>query len=137
MENLVLDATVPVETPVLQPVEVNPFDHHELARYAVEAYRNGKVVTKELSDPAWQRFFAYTDRESYLVWVAAWKANYRELSLRQRAIKAELRAAGSDLPWGPSREVIENRHYAQLLLGLRAAAKIDSWAKRQAARSEA
>jgi len=137
MESLVLDSSVSAEMPVLQPVMATPFDHHELARYAVEAYREGKVVLKELNDPAWQRFFAYTERESYLAWVAAWKANYRELTLRQRAIKAELRAAGSDLPWGPSREVIENRHYAQLLLGLRAAAKIDSWAKRQAAHAEA
>jgi len=99
MESLVLDSTVPAQMPVLQPVVATPFDHHEMARYAIEAYKDGKVVLKELNDPAWQRFFAYTERESYLAWVAAWKANYRELTLRQRTIKAELRAAGSNLPW--------------------------------------
>jgi hypothetical protein len=67
--------------------------------------------------------FPYTDRASYLGFVAEWKAIYAALSADIRAQKRD-RADHS-----------RNSRLAFGLLALRTAAKADSWAKRQALRA--
>jgi hypothetical protein len=79
-------------------------------------------------------YLTYTDRESYLAFVADWKSTYANLSATIRAGKAQWRAAGSDIPYPLVRDHVANRHLARTLLALRAAGKVDSRAKREAAR---
>jgi hypothetical protein len=80
--------------------------------------------------------FSYTDRTSYLEQVRTWKGLYAELSGAIRAAKSVCRNAQragdstasrqqADLAWQASQ--------ARSLLAWRRLAKLDSWAKRQAA----
>ena len=78
---------------------------------------------------------SYEGRDSYLGWVAAWKAGYRALTLEIRAIKAGEQAPGDVLP----AECVIDRNgakaFARAMLALRAAGKRDSWAKATAAKA--
>ena len=80
-------------------------------------------------------FFTYTDRESYLAWVADWKAEYAALSARIRAEKRErrqLQRAGA-YDSAAARPLVCDRRLARAMLALRRAAKRDSWARRSVA----
>ena len=93
--------------------------------------------------PAWEAnengafnpFFDYHDRATYLAWVEAWKQQYAALAAeirRHKAARPALQRAGLyDSP--AARPLHQARRSCYLLLLLRRAAKRDSWAKRQAA----
>src|SRR5436190_14113907 len=88
------------------------------------------------ADHAFDPFFAYTDRESYLAWVAGWNDDYRQLTTEIRRLKRErpaLQRAGAydSVAAGP---LVDARQAARALLALRRASKRDSWAKRSAAK---
>jgi hypothetical protein len=89
----------------------------------------------EADDPKLVPFLAYTDRESYLAWVAAWKAEYKSLSATIRTEKREWRAAGSNIPWQLQFSLPNHKRLARTLLALRHAGKADSWARAQAAKA--
>ena len=93
--------------------------------------------------PAWEAneghafdpFFTYTDRESYLAWAAGWKEDYRDLAAEIRRLKRErptLQRTGAYDP-AAAAPLVAGRKMARALLALRRASKRDSWAKRSAA----
>lgn len=95
--------------------------------------------------PAWEAndngafnpFFEYTDRATYLAWVAGCKAQYGELAAairREKAARPDLQRAGL-YDRAAARPLVEARVAARAMLALRRAAKRDSWAKRNAARA--
>jgi hypothetical protein len=118
-----------------------PFDYQPLLALRKWVKGTGWVLPEPL-DPAWAAHLTYTDRETYLAWVSEWKAIYAALTVAQRARKAARRegqrtgvalAAPQDTTnptwwWGPA----EGKTHARALLALRAAGKVDSWAKRNA-----
>ena len=114
-----------------------PFGRWSL--YALYKWVDGKRTLPAPSDPAYGEHFTYTDRESYLAWVADWKAVYRALSEAQRGHKAAIRAAGGDVATQASEQAAraDGAKQARALLAIRAAAKLDSWAKRSAAKEAA
>jgi len=111
-----------------------PFGRWSL--YALYKWVDGKRILPELTDPAYAEHFTYTDRESYLAWVADWKAAYAALSDAQRGHKAAIRAAAGDAATQATEQAThaDGRKQARALLAIRAAAKLDSWAKRNAAK---
>jgi hypothetical protein len=113
-----------------------PFDRWPLLQLLAR-HEGGQLIPRSIEDPAYAAHFAYTDRESYLAWVAAWKEAYRALSLAQRERKAARRAAGSSVPAQIWWDLYDGAHQAWAMLALRAAAKRDSWAKRCALLSSA
>jgi len=123
-----------------------PFDYHPLLALRKWVKGSGWILPTPL-DLAWAAHLTYTDRETYLAWVTEWKAVYAALTVAQRARKAAAReaqrtgvapvapqdtAANPTWWWGPA----EGKTHARALLALRAAGKVDSWAKRNAARGE-
>ena len=124
----------------------DPFDHHPLL--ALRKHVEGEGWTLPAADdPAWAPHLTYTDRESYLAWVTRWQTVYAALSVAQRARKAATREAARAISrgekpaptindgsanwwWSPA----EGKTHARALLALRAAGKVNSWAKRNAAR---
>jgi hypothetical protein len=148
--------TLPVITPALpaKPAVLrrfptaaeDPFGYHPLL--SLRKHQDGGGWTMpEPGDPAWAAHLTYANREGYLGWVKEWKAVYAALSAAQRARKAAEREAaraisrgekpapavndGSDNWWW---SVAEGKTHARALLALRAAGKVDSWAKRNANR---
>ena len=105
------------------------------ALLAISPYETKDRLTAD--DPALRPFLTYTDRDSYLAWVASWKAQYRALSATIRAEKREWRAAGSNIPRPLQISRRDHTRIARTALALRAAGKIDSWARAQAAKSVA
>lgn len=82
-------------------------------------------------------FMTYTDRESYLEWVKAWKAQYAGLTEAQRATKAKVFPVGfANADDKDIAALHHQRRLARAMLALRRHAKADSWAKRQAAKAE-
>ena len=114
-----------------------PFGRWSL--YALYKWVDGQRTLPALDDPAYEEHFTYTDRESYLAWVAEWKATYAALSSAQREHKAAIRAAAGDLATQASEQAAhaDGRKQARALLAIRAAAKLDSWAKRNALKEQA
>lgn len=102
------------------------------ALLAITPYKVAERLTAD--DPKLVPFLTYTDRDSYLAWVAAWKEEYRLTSGAIRIEKRQWRAAGSDIPWPLQVSLRDHRRAARSLLALRAAGKRDSSARARAAR---
>lgn len=103
------------------------------ALLSITPYKSADALAAD--DPKLAPFLTYETRDSYLAWVAAWKAEYRALSAAIRAEKLEWRAAGSDIPWQLAVSLRDHKRLARSLLALRHAGKIDSWARAQAIRT--
>ena len=83
-------------------------------------------------------FLVYTDRASYLAWVADWKITYAELSTQIRSDKAacrEMQRAGDINASRLQVKLNDERISARMLLALRRVAKADSWTRATAARA--
>ena len=107
-------------------------------RRDIPVYRPSELEWARNEKGELARYLAYTDRQSYLDWVAAWKAAYRDLSERLRAEKRAFRESQrSGVPDPIAAGLFPDRRLARALLAIRAAGKRDSWAKAQAARRAA
>jgi hypothetical protein len=90
-------------------------------------------------DRAVREALRFTDRESYLAWVAAWKAAYRRVADEIRAQRRIMRdPAAGDLDRGAA---MSRRHSGRIaafnLLVLRHAGKAESRRRRDACRAAA
>jgi hypothetical protein len=90
----------------------------------------------EEADPELTLQLDISSRLAYLDWVGAWKLAYRELSGQIRGHKADVRAAGSNIPLGLSFIRADERDLARALLTLRHLGKRLSWERALAARAE-
>ncbi len=106
-----------------------PFSEHSIERIATRDSEG--IHLPDTGDAAWKPFLTYTDRTSYLKWVADWKSVYRELSVAQRLRKTVIREAGSSASAEQWRALIGGKLHARGMLALRAAAKLDSASRRR------
>jgi len=127
------ETTFPTEELSSQLAAVG-FDGKALATLTALAPRQGPVI---MTDSSFAEFFFYQDRESYLAWVAQWKALYRALSAEIRQQKRAVRKADNDATWQQRHALWQNQRLARALLALRAAAKRDSWQRATAVRAGA
>ena len=70
----------------------------------------------------------FTDKQTYLVWRATWREQYKELSHQIRALKAELRQYLKDnpysvFPYGINAALARSRKEATIQLNIRAFSK--------------
>jgi hypothetical protein len=89
---------------------------------------------EENANHAFDPFFTYTDRESYLAWTAEWKRSYADLTADIRDLKRArqaLQRSGS-YDRAAAAPLMRGKKLARALLALRRAAKRDSWARRNA-----
>lgn len=81
----------------------------------------------------------FQDRETYLVWRARWKADYKALSAQITEIKRQLRRDNAGLSSEQMSSLQSQHHYLALkateMLELRAEAKVEA-ARQYAARRE-
>jgi len=101
-----------------------------LWKYSAEDHR---YVLPEPTDPAWAPYIDLSSKDAYLAWVTSWKAAYAALTVAQRERKAAVANAsreGKVIPWD---DLYNGKGYARTLLALRAAGKVQSWARRNAA----
>ena len=97
-------------------------------------------LPEDLTSEDFASFLAYTDRASYLAWVAEWKAVYADLSKQIRADKTECRQmqrCGNERASSMQVRLVDEGISARMLLALRHVAKVDSWSRATAARAAA
>lgn len=111
-------------------------DTNELRTLLAKARLNNKTV-EELDSEDYAPFLPFTDRDSYLEWVADWKETYKALSESIRGSKETAknmaRAGDPKAGFAQANAVIKGRQ-ARALLALRRVAKGQSWAMRNAAK---
>lgn len=143
----------PVTSLGTTPGEPNVFDLRALRNIAWHARSDRPAIRDEsgkligLADPRLPEdltiadlstHLTYTDRDSYLAWVIAWKSAYAALSAQIRADKAKCRAqqrAGDSNASRLQVSLHDDASSARMLLALRRVAKTDSWSRALAARA--
>ena len=76
----------------------------------------------------------FTDKQSYLDWVVAWKNFYKDLAQRQRHLRIELSKPHSTLPYygaGYMSERLTNKLWLTILLEARQIGKRRSWEQKK------
>lgn len=113
-------------------------DINELRTLTAKARLNNKTV-EELDSEDFASFLTFTDRDSYLEWVADWKETYKALSESIRgsreAAKNMARAGDPKAAYAQSSAALKGQQ-ARAMLALRRIAKGRSWAMRQATREQ-
>lgn len=67
--------------------------------FAHEALYYWDYETREAEEKYWNKYYTFTDRETYLEWVSNWKKLYKDISLAIRYLKMERRTVRPKASW--------------------------------------
>lgn len=67
--------------------------------FAHEALYFWNYETRDAEEKYWKKYYTFTDRDSYLMWVSNWKKLYKDISIAIRYLKMERRTVRPKASW--------------------------------------